>query len=482
MISKVILDQSLLIQSINQQQIKKYDILTKKQKYAYSLGHFFNDLCASCWFNYFLYWIKYIIKLNKASYALLSGQIFAAISTAIVGYFSDKTHTQLGSRMPWYIVGFVLVLVSFIPIFHRFVGENKELFENENINQTEKEIYYIIFASIFNIGRSFMQVSHMALIPSLTSSMKKRDWLNNMRNTFGYIANLLVLSCALILFQFIQDSKLDFEILVYIIYFFGIFTSFFFIININEVNLQKGCYEKTAENIIISLQNQTDSTINLNILQGHECRWQDWLKKKKFYVFAFVFVGCRVYFNSISTMMSFYLVYVMKVASKDEVVNKTPIEIALVPLVLYTSCVITSSLLNEIFKIIGKKSAFALGGFFMLSASIMLGFAQQNMYFLMYIISIFTGCAQSLTMNTAITFISDVVGNKDKSCSFVFGFYTFFDKIFTGFVLFFISESQYFNSEEFIRWVTVSLPCVFCGSACILVYFINVQDYKKNNK
>lgn len=35
----------------------KLDALTQTHIYGYGVGHFLNDLCAACWFNYLLYYL-----------------------------------------------------------------------------------------------------------------------------------------------------------------------------------------------------------------------------------------------------------------------------------------------------------------------------------------------------------------------------------------------------------------------------------------
>ena len=85
-------------------------------------------------------------------------------------------------------------------------------------------------------------------------------------------------------------------------------------------------------------------------------------------------------------------------------------------------------------------------------------------------------------LNTGITLISDVVGLRGKSGAFVFGSYSFLDKISTGIALFFISESAYFKNEEFIRWITVLIPGVSCLFAWILVMRGKAKDYNKGKE
>jgi len=48
---------------------------------------------------------------------MLSGQVADGLTTPLVGLFSDKCQTRIGSRAPWYIAGTVIVLPSFLGIF-----------------------------------------------------------------------------------------------------------------------------------------------------------------------------------------------------------------------------------------------------------------------------------------------------------------------------------------------------------------------------
>ncbi len=59
---------------------------------AYGTGHILNDLCASMWFTYLLLFFHKVLRFNNvySGIVLTSGQIADGLSTAFVGYFSDK--------------------------------------------------------------------------------------------------------------------------------------------------------------------------------------------------------------------------------------------------------------------------------------------------------------------------------------------------------------------------------------------------------
>ena len=128
------------------------------------MGHFINDLVAACWFNYLFFFLKKIVETDAAASALLAGQIFDGLATPIVGVLSDKFDTRIGKRKPWYIVGLVLVVICFIPLFSGFRSESRGI----------EYAFYIVFPGLFNIGWAALQISHMSLVPSLTCSRKRR--------------------------------------------------------------------------------------------------------------------------------------------------------------------------------------------------------------------------------------------------------------------------------------------------------------------
>ena len=57
----------------------------------------------------------------------------------------------------------------------------------------------------------------------------------------------------------------------------------------------------------------------------------------------------------------------------------------------------------------------------------------------MYPVSFFIGASQALLLNTGITLISEVIGVKGSSGAFVFGCYSFVDKLSSGIALFTIT-------------------------------------------
>jgi Na+/melibiose symporter-like transporter len=159
----------------------KRDALEGKHKFAYSVGHFSNDLCAAGWFFYFTYYLKYVIKMEggNAGLVMLAGQVADGITTPLVGLGSDKFKTPIGSRAPWYIVGTLIVLPCFFMIFWSPYGVGKgDPGEPDPEKNTGQIIgFYVAMASLFNIGWASVQIANMSVVNSITHSTQNRDVL-----------------------------------------------------------------------------------------------------------------------------------------------------------------------------------------------------------------------------------------------------------------------------------------------------------------
>ena len=254
-----------------------------------------------------------------------------------------------------YYFGFVTVCVSFWFIF--LPCQFCKWFEDTT---AVRLIYYITFPSLFNVGWAACQVSHMSLVPSLTISRVRRDILNNLRNTFTFIANLWVLLFAFVLFALVDDKRLKFQILAQGTLVLGALTSIFFMLTIREKSLTRACRKLAKQykqefgrlNSLVSLNSVTDtqyegesfkqvedgtinrdqeanikeSDLNKSLLEepadvaqnpkqsrassapSEAFHWYLWFYEWKFYAYGIVYMGARVYCN-VTTVMISHLIY-----------------------------------------------------------------------------------------------------------------------------------------------------------------------------
>lgn len=67
---------------------------------------------------------------------IFAGQLADAITTPLCGYVSDKFDSPIGKRIPLYILGMILLLVSFLPVWNvpcDFPQMIHESYPDENI-------------------------------------------------------------------------------------------------------------------------------------------------------------------------------------------------------------------------------------------------------------------------------------------------------------------------------------------------------------
>jgi Na+/melibiose symporter-like transporter len=91
-----------------------------------------------------------------------------------------------------------------------------------------KAIWYCVLPALFNVGWASVQISHMAIVNSLTFSMTKRDRMVTNRNALTYAANIAVLSLSLVLFLVIKNSVTCFTVLCLVCLGGGLLTTFFY--------------------------------------------------------------------------------------------------------------------------------------------------------------------------------------------------------------------------------------------------------------
>lgn len=75
-------------------------------------------------------------------------------------------------------------------------------------------------------------------------------------------------------------------------------------------------------------------------------------------------------------------------------------------------------------------------------------------------------------LNTATSLISDVIGKDDQSSAFVYGAYSFFDKIANGLIIFGIT-SVWIENPTALKWTLAVIPVGCSVGAFVLAYVGN---------
>jgi Na+/melibiose symporter-like transporter len=499
----------------------KGDDLTKLNILSYGIGHFQNDLCASCWFFFLSYYLKDIVKIGEynAGYVMLAGQIADALATPTVGILSDKTNTRIGKRTPWYIGGTILVLLTFTMIFIKVIPDNT----SEYITL----FYYCLCASLFNIGWAAVQVSHMALLPSISLSKKNKDMMNRIRTGFTFLAQTMALLISFFFFWLVNDKIQQYEVLAVSCVSLGFITSVIFLVLCRENVLTKNIpfylekMRKSLEDIRghyiedkpeqgdfkhfnqgkksnknnNSQEREQEDNLDEYIGNGngnkndlydynydHNCKfnqifqstnedenvlrkptnksyidpiqnvsssysdkkvetisWTYWLTKPDFYMYMLVYMFVRLSINITQSVIPFYMEYMLKFHKTQD--GGTPIEISIVLLISTFGSILNSTVLQSAIerKIKNPRNnrlvMISISALFVLLGCVPMFFLSEELNYPIYGLAFIFGIGFSQGLSTVSNLINDVVGSKGAQGAFVYGAYSFADKLSCGLVL-----------------------------------------------
>jgi Na+/melibiose symporter-like transporter len=500
----------------------KGDDLTKINIFSYGVGHFMNDLCASCWFFFLSYYLANIIKIGRsnAGYVLLAGQLADALATPTVGILSDKTNTRLGKRTPWYIAGSILVSITFTLLFIKVIPDDS--------SETMVLMYYITMGALGNIGWAAVQVSHMALLPQISLNKKHKDMMNRIRTGFTFLAQTMTLIFSFLFFWLVNDKIVQYEILVLCCVGLGLFTTILFLLLCREMTLAKNIpyyleimrtslqahhngvnYTNKEDGVVVddtNNNNSNDEDLRKNIdnenpfapdsarrsvNQGSSVNskvevisWTYWLKKPDFYAYMLVYMFVRLSINITQSVIPFYMEYVLEFKKTAD--GGTPVEISIVLLISTIGSILNSVYLQSaIEKNItnprrNRLIMITIASVFVIIGCVPMFFLTAEFRYPIYGLSFFFGIGFSQGLSTVSNLINDVVGSKGAQGAFVYGAYSFADKLSCGLVLAVIIPIA--DNVQVLKYSMPIFPPASLLCAFVIVYFRGKCKQNKEKK
>lgn len=447
------------------QPLIKTDRLSLIARFTYGVGHVLNDLCASMWFTYLVVYFHRVLEFDNAfaGYVMMTGQIFDAISTPLVGYESDvsKGCFNYGRRKSWHLVGSLCVAVAFIFLFQPCIGCG------DHTETWAKFIYYLPFLFLSQFGWASVQISHLALIPELTSDENQRVGLNTIRYTFTVLSNVFVFVVMWMLLKFIhtshpmQPDSLDkslgpedivqFRYLIFTVVSVGGIFCFIFHV---------GTKEKPARVTSNSLETSQ------NHIQTSHSRmvWKDWLKCSQFYQVAGIYMCTRLMVNVSQVYIPLYVTDTLGL-SKNYV--------ALIPLVVYLSGFVVSSIVvKPLNKLMGRKMTFFIAAVLVLGACDWI--LVEDVGKQVFGIAVLLGGGGSMALVTSLSMTADLINKNTESGAFVYGAMSFTDKLSNGLAVLIIQMSHPCKSnccaacKTFYQTIMAYIP----GGAAVLSLLI----------
>lgn len=411
--------------------------------FTYGVGHVLNDLCASMWFTYLLIYFLYVLQFNDvlAGAALMIGQVADGIATPIIGLFSDKSsHSWLckfGRRKTWHLLGTVCVLCTFPFIFSPCYGFP----DSSHFYQLW---YYSFFIVIFQFGWASTQISHLSLVPELTSSQHGRTSLLALRYTFTVFSNIIVYLVTWLVFHLNKNGdtvigpsdKHKFQTVAYVVVVLGAVTSMVFHVGVKEkVNLDED---------------------NRQLIQSSQDR-ASLLQCKRLYNVACVYMATRLFVNLSQVYIPLYLQGFLNLPSEL---------LAILPLVMFASSFLTSIIIQPLNVEFGRKLTYIYGTLLGLGACLWVQLGKDYYYanYEIYGVVMTFGCASSIMLVTSLGITADLIGADTNNGAFVYGLMSFSDKISNGVAVMLI---QYLKCTDDCPAYYRNTILYSCGGAAI---------------
>jgi len=367
--------------------------LSSRVKLSYGVGHVLNDLVASCWFSYFLVFLRTVLLFPaaEAGFLLLIGQISDGLATPVVGILSDKTRSKFGKRRLWITLGSICVILTFPFIFHSVAIE---YFETSNILRL---IYYSFFIILFQFSWASVQVSHLALVPELTRDTSERVMLNSMRSIATILSNVAVFMMAFFILRSESltglgpDDTEAFFHLSLLVLFIGSIFSMIFIFGVPDPNPRS---KRSGSN---------------------EMLWHHWFYRIDFYITAIIYTCTRLMVNVSQVYIPLFLVMTLHAPKSS---------IASVPLTVFASGLLSTCVCERLTRRFGSEGLTFFGCLIILCSC--------AYWQLIYALAFILGSGTGIVGVSALGLICDLVGESCESGAFVYGSMSFADKIANG--------------------------------------------------
>lgn len=457
-----------------------------RTKFGYGVGHVLNDLCSAMWFTYLLIYFHFVLLFNNslAGVVLLIGQVADALSTPFVGNEADRTDDlacckRYGRRKSWHLTGTICVLGAFPFIFIGCLGCS-------DASDWAQVIYFAPFVIVFQFGWASTQISHLSLIPSITQDTNDRTELNAIRYGFTVMSNITVYLITWLVMGLDSTSTnssvgpedaYKFRIIVFTILAIGAAFSMLFHFLVKEENTPQYARMPDAVSIINKEAGGETSSLCENDVPEVErsasgrtlVRASDWLKNVQFYQVAVLYMCTRLFCNLSQAYVPIYLQDTLKLPEEA---------VAYIPLVMYVSGFLTTTIMRLLNKFIGRKASFIVGSVLGGSSTICVWFGEGELYskYLLYGVAALMGAGASIMLVTSLSITADLIGPCVESGAFVYGAMSFTDKLSNGIAVMLIQTYNPCSGSPFGDCCPLCAPYFrevlfyWCGGAALVSF------------
>ena len=147
---------------------------------------------------------------------------------------------------------------------------------------------------------------------------------------------------------------------------------------------------------------------------------------------------------------------------------------------------IAAGRLSWFYSNVGRKKALIVGTLICVLSMATVYVLTVDFAWVIYYLAVFIGISQAMVLGTGINLISEVVGEKGSKGAFVFGVYSFFDKIIVGVIIYLVSNTTSYTKTgtllkedvDFIRLTLTLISGGGCLIGALIVLLYPIPEYR----
>ncbi|MDR1806062.1 MAG: MFS transporter [Clostridium sp.] len=151
-----------------------------------------------------LYFMMFLTEVEGLSFAqassvVLVSRVWDAVIDPFMGLVTDRTRTRFGRRRPYYLLGIIPVIVTYLSLWNSYGISNER--------STEKMLYFIFAYVAFTTACSLVAVPHDSLMPEIAPEYSLRVHYNSMTYIFNSVGMLSSFALTTAMFGFSETER-----------------------------------------------------------------------------------------------------------------------------------------------------------------------------------------------------------------------------------------------------------------------------------
>ena len=257
---------------------------------------------------FYLRFLTDVVQLSPllAGTVVLISKIWDAVSDPLMGVISDNTRTKWGRRKPYFIVGFVGMIIAYVLLWMPI----------EANSTVTKFIYVLLTYLYFSTIYTVMWVPYTSMTSEISTDYKERNNINGIRLFFSQVSSLISAVLPLVIVNAFNDIRagwITMAIVFALFYSIPYLLMFFF----------------THERVPMS---EKKSKFN----------WKTFFQPfqiKTFRILVVIYLAAYITMDIVATVIQYYMYYMVNRKEETDMVIGTMLiaQIVLIPIVVMLS-------------------------------------------------------------------------------------------------------------------------------------------------